>query len=230
LGLDSAAHPWMAIPVMSRANGYLIFCYCCLLFSAGIVFGFVFSKGGEVGFVTFLSAASSLATVGAALTAIYALHAWYPQFKHAEKYKLIKEFQTVASKSDLVRDFIYALKAKLVEAIDAELSGAAHPHAPMPDDEMRAWWRHMDSMQYAWRNMSDLLNEDEAKVFTIAPGVLDNLTKDLVSEMMDLAYEETNARRRWKLTRRASTGAETIAAKYQELEANSRLLLKKLAS
>lgn len=218
------------MPVMSRLNGYLIFCYCCLLFSAGIVFGFVFSKGGEVGFVTFLSAASSLATVGAALTAIYALHAWYPQFKHAEKYKLIKEFQAVVSKSDLVRDFIYSLKGKLVEVINAEESGGADPHSPISEDEMRAWWRHMDSMQYAWKNMRDLLSDDEAEFFTISPGVIDNLTKDVVSEMMDLAYEETDSKRRLKLVRRSASGAEIIASKYHELEEASRLLLKKLAT
>jgi hypothetical protein len=207
-----------------------MFCYCCLLFSAGIVFGFIFTKGGEVGFVTFLSAASSLATVGAALTAIYALHAWYPQFKHAEKHKLIKEFQSVASDSDVVRNFIYSLKGTLVAEIDAERSGELHPHSPFPDDEMRAWWRHMGSLQYAWRNMSDLLSDDEAKAFTISPGIIDNLTKDLVSEMMDMAYEDADAKRRWKLTRHATHGAEIIASKYEELESGSRLLLKKLAS
>ncbi|QGF94522.1 hypothetical protein GH769_15120 [Pseudomonas sp. CFSAN084952] len=215
---------------MSRANGYLIFCYCCLLFSAGIVFGFIFSKGGEVGFVTFLSAASSLATVGAALTAIHALHAWYPQFKHAEKYKLIKEFQLVTAKSELVRAFIYALKDRLIEVVEADHSVAPLSHDPLPDDEMRAWWRHMDSMQYAWRNMIDLLSDEETKLFTTSPGIIDNMTKDLVSEVMDLAYEETDSNRRLKLARRSAYGAEIIAAKYQELEDASRVLLKKLAS
>lgn len=223
-------HQWMATLTMSRANGYLVFCYCCLLFSAGIVFGFLFTKGGEVGFVAFLSAASSLATVGAAMTAIYALHAWYPQFKHAEKYKLIKEFQQVTAKSELVREFIYTLKDKLIEVIEAEHSGTPYPHAPLPDEEMRAWWRHMDSMQYAWRNMNDLLSDEETKFFTTSPGIIDNLTKDLVSEVMDLAYEEKETNRRLKLARRAASGAEIIALKYRELEDSSRLLLKKLAS
>lgn len=207
-----------------------MFFYCCLLFSAGVVFGFIFTKGGEVGFVAFLSAASSLATIGAAVTAIYALHAWHSQFKHTEKYKLIKEFQSVVSDSDVVRNFINSLKDTLVATIIAEHSGGAHPHTPMPDDEMSAWWRHMGSLQYAWRNMSDLLSDEETKVFTISPGVIDNLTKDLVSEMMDMAYEDVDAKRMLKLTRHAARGAENIASKYEQLETGSRLLLKRLAS
>ncbi|WP_339433044.1 hypothetical protein [Pseudomonas sp. EA_65y_Pfl2_P78] len=215
---------------MSRKNGYLIFCYCCLVFSAGIIFGFIFSKDGGFGFVAFLSAASSLATIAASLTAIYALHAWYPQFKHAEKYKLVKEFQFVASKSDLLRDFIESLRAKLIETINAELYGEAIPSTPLPDNEMRAWWRHMDSLQYAWRNMCDILTDEETKLFSTSPGIIDNLTKDLVSELLDLAYEEKDEKRRWKLTRRAANGTEMIGTKYQDLENSSRLLLKKLAS
>lgn len=78
--------------------------------------------------------------------------------------------------------------------------------------------------------MSDLLNDEEVKAFTISPDTIDDLTKNLVSEMMDLAYEDSNDKRRWILTRRAAYGAEVIASKYQELDAGSRLLLKKLAS
>ena len=207
-----------------------MFFYCCLLFSAGVVFGFIFTKGGEVGFVTFLSAASNLATVGAALTAIYALHAWYPQFKHTEKHKLIKEFQSLASDSGVVRTVIDSLKDTLVAGVLTELSGGTYPRAPMPDDEMNAWWRHMGSLQYAWKNMSDLLSDDEVEVFTTSPGIIDNLTKDLISEMIDMAYEDVGAKRMLELTRHAARGAEIIASKYEELERGSRLLLKKLAS
>jgi len=215
---------------MSRANGYLIFFYCCLLFLAGVVFGFIFTKGGEIGLVTFLSAASSLATIGAALTAIYALHAWYPQFKHTEKYKLIKEVQLVASNSGVVRDFIYSLKAGLVAGIDSGSTANGQPYAPIPQAEMTAWWRHMDALQYAWRNMCDLLSENEIRAFTTSPDDIEQQTKDLVSEVMDVAYEDNADNRRLKLIRRAIYGAEAIALKYDELDRSLRILLKDLSS
>lgn len=197
---------------------------------AGIVFGFIFTKDGGLGFINVLNAVSSLATIGAALTAIYALQAWYPQFKHTEKYKLIKEVQVVVSNSAVVRDFIYSLKAGLLAGIDSGQASQGQPYAPIPQGEMALWWRHMDAFQYAWRNMCDLLNESELGSFTTNPEEIEHITKDLVAEIMDVAYEDKSENSRLKLIRRAVYGTEAITVKYDELDKSLRALLKSLSS
>lgn len=82
---------------MSKKNSVdfgLMVVYCALLFCAGVVFGFIFTKDGQVGLVSFFGALSSLAAVGAAVIAVIALHGWKAQFKFQKKYEAVVEFHT----------------------------------------------------------------------------------------------------------------------------------------
>jgi len=78
--------------------------------------------------------------------------------------------------------------------------------------------------------MCDLLSENEIRAFTTSPDDIEQQTKDLVSEVMDVAYEDNADNRRLKLIRRAIYGAEAIALKYDELDRSLRILLKDLSS
>ena len=68
---------------------WLLPTYCLLLFAAGCIFGFIFTKDGQIGLVSFLGAMSSLATVGAAITAVAALNSWKAQFQLQKKYDAV---------------------------------------------------------------------------------------------------------------------------------------------
>lgn len=217
---------------MGRLNSYWMFFYCCLLFSSGIVFGFIFTKSGEVDFVGFLNALASLATVGAAVTAIYALNSWRAQFKHAERYKVIKEFRDTVSDVDFVRRFVLFMRDSLLASLNGAESEDELENLPMMDFGMEMWWKHMESLNCAWKNMSELITDDEIALFSVAPNDINNSVTDLFSEMCDITFEDDlpPVKRHFKLVKTAANGGRKISAEYQELENGTRSLLKKLSS
>lgn len=216
---------------MNRANSLLMFTYCALLFSAGIVFGFVFSPNGQVGFVSFLGALSSLATVGAALTAIYALRAWYPQFKHSEKFALIKAFQATVGNDSDIRQFLYECKDVFRQVIEADIRGEPPLKETFPKNALQQWWQHSGVIQSAWENMNNLLSDEEQSVFSTNPRLVELKISDLLEKMMDIAYEPNLDRNSiFQLTKCGGFGAEEVISEFLKLNSESRLLLKKLAS
>ncbi|WP_146097878.1 hypothetical protein [Pseudomonas sp. GZJR-8] len=216
---------------MSRTNSLLMLLYCALLFSAGIVFGFVFSSNGQVGFVNFLNALSSLATVGAALTAIYALRAWYPQFKHSEKFALIKTFQATVGNDSDIRQFLFDCKEVFRQVIEADIRGKPPVKETFPNSALQQWWQHFGVIQSAWENMNNLLSAEEQSVFSTNPKQVELKISDLLEKMMDIAYEPNLDRISLiQLTKCGGYGAEEVVSEFLKLNSESRLLLKKLAS
>jgi hypothetical protein len=224
------ASPIYGDAFMSRVNGYLMFLYCGLLFSAGIVFGFLFTKTGEVSFVTFLSAASSLATIGAAVTAVYALYAWYPQFKHAEKYKLIREFQVLLAEHNAVRDYVYSCRNHLLKFIEAEEDGLSNPINLIPPEAMQNWQAHMSTMLQAWENMTLMLSDEEILLLGLSPSDLDREVDDLISALMDETFDEVGKKRKFKVVRESARGAELVVSRYRLLQDNVRRLLRAITA
>lgn len=215
---------------MSRVNGYLMFLYCSLLFSAGIVFGFLFTKTGEVSFVTFLSAASSLATIAAAVTAVYALYAWYPQFKHAEKYKLIREFQALLFQHNAVRDYVYSCRKHFLEYIESEDGGLSNPFSPLPQEALKNWLDHVSALSQAWENMTLMLSDEEISLLGLAPIDIDREVDDLIGRLMDETFDEVGKKRKFKVARDSSRGAELIVSRYRLLQDNVRRLLRSVTA
>lgn len=211
---------------MSRVNGYLMFLYCILLFSAGIVFGFIFTNAGGVSLVTFLNAASSLATIAAAVTAVYALHAWYPQFKHTEKYKLIKAFQVLLSERSAARDYIYSYRKHLLEFIESENDGLSNSFNLVPPEAAKAWQTHISAMLEAWENMILMLSDEEKLLLALSPSIIDCEVEELIGRLMDETFEETGQKRKYKVMRESARGAELIVSRYRLLQENVRQLLR----
>ena len=78
---------------MGESDRWVIFTYFVLVFCAGVIFSFIFTGGSGATFLVWVNAIASLATVAAAITAVVALRAWYPQFKHSEKFKAAKNLR-----------------------------------------------------------------------------------------------------------------------------------------
>lgn len=211
---------------MSRINGYLMFLYCILLFSGGIVFGFIFTNSGGISFVTFLNAASSLATIAAAVTAVYALYAWYPQFKHTEKYKLIKGFQVLLSERNAARDYVYSCRNHLLEFIESEKDGLSNPFNLVPPEAAKAWQTHISAMIEAWENMILMLSDEEKLLLGLSPSDIDCEVEELIGRLMDETFEETGQKRKYKVMRGSARGAELIVSRYRLLQENVRNLLR----
>lgn len=215
---------------MTRVNGYLLFLYCGLLFSAGIVFGFIFTNSGEVGFVTFLSAASSLATIAAAVTAVYALHAWYPQFKYAEKYKLIREFQLLLFQHNAARDYIYSCNKNFLEYIEAEDGRLPDHFAMLPQEASKNWQHHISAMLQAWGNMTLMLSDEEVSFLELTPNDIDRDVDELIGRLMDETFEEVGYKRKYKVAKESARGVERIVSRYRLLQDNVTYLLKSITA
>ena len=215
---------------MSRTNTYVIFCYCCLLFCAGIVFGFVFTKSGEVNFIAFLGVLSSLATIGAALTAVYALNSWRTQFKHAEKYRMIKELRDMTADSDFIRRFVISVRDQLMNSLYSE-SLEDDPSEVMKDFGMELWWQHSKSLNYAWNNMCEILTDEEISWFVTRPSKLDDSVSEWFQKMIYIVFEDDGPRhkRHLNLAKETARGGKEITSQYKELETGARALIKNLS-
>ncbi|NMX65509.1 hypothetical protein [Pseudomonas sp. WS 5079] len=216
---------------MSRTNSYVIFCYCCLLFCAGVVFGFIFTKSGEVSFIAFLGALSSLATIGAALTAVYALNSWRTQFKHAEKYRMIKELRDMTSDSDFIRRFVISVRDQLMNSLSSEAL-EDDPSEVMKDFGMELWWQHSKSLNYAWSNMCEILSDEDISRFATRPSDLDDSVTEWFEKMIYIVFEDESPRlRRYlNLVKETARGGKEITSQYKELETGARALIKNLSA
>lgn len=215
---------------MSSTNTYVIFCYCCLLFCTGIVFGFIFTKSGEVSFITFLGVLSSLATIGAALTAVYALNSWRTQFKHAEKYRMIKELRDMTADSDFIRRFVISVRDQLMSSLYCE-SLEDDPSEVMKDFGMELWWQHSKSLNYAWNNMCEILSDEEISRFVTRPSDLDDSVTEWFKKMIYIVFEDESPRlkRHLSLVKETARGGKEITSQYKELETGARALIKNLS-
>ena len=216
---------------MSRTNSYVIFCYCCLLFFAGVVFGFIFTKSGAVSFITFLGVLSSLATIGAALTAVYALNSWRTQFKHAEKYRMIKELRDMTSDSDFIRRFVISVRDQLMNSLFSETL-EDDPSEVMKDFGMELWWQHSKSLNYAWSNMCEILSDEDISRFATRPSDLDDSVTEWFEKMIYIVFEDESPRRRrqFNLAKETARGGKELTSQYKALETGARALIKNLSA
>jgi hypothetical protein len=169
---------------MDRINGFLIFLYCVLLFSAGIVFSFLFTKDGEVTFVSFLSVLASIATIGAAATAIYALNIWYPQFKHAERFKVLK---LLKKELDLGNSAEAYMQCVLFECIEKNTNGAGAGVLRYVEatHEARVKWRSQSlRIERCWDDVESLFSPKDLRIFAVRPHEIDLLVSNYVENLI----------------------------------------------
>lgn len=165
---------------MNRVNIFMMVFYCFILFSAGIVFGFLFTSNGQINFVTFLSAISSLATVAAAMTAVYALRAWHAQFKHSEKYKAVLKFKESLDRGEsacaLIRAVFQHVEEQNVRTYRASLSDSQGIRSAAN----QAWVKQSYKVEQAWNDIELLMSATEIRKFSDSPDQLENCVGDFV--------------------------------------------------
>lgn len=214
---------------------WLLFFYCLLLFSAGCVFGFVFTEVGQVGFVAFLGAASSLATVGAAITAVVALNSWKAQFKLQKKYDAVvavrefihEESHSLIYLSSLSKHFSQYLMSRDYRALAQDF----------PDEVQRKWFVHISGFGKSWDVMLALLSLDEARRFSFAPADINQIIRAAKEGMMDTTFRNSpdgnaidETIRVNELQKVLQQYSVRLSSAYVDMEFQSRILLSELTT
>lgn len=168
---------------MNRINIILMIFYCCLLFAAGVVFGFLFTSDGQINFVTFLGAISSLATVAAAMTAVYALRAWHAQFKHSEKYKAVLRFRESLDRGDSAVAFIRAVFQYVEEQNMRTQHASLVDLLAMRNAASQLWIKHSFKVEQAWNDLERLMSAAEIRQFPYSPVQLEEYVRDFVEHL-----------------------------------------------
>jgi hypothetical protein len=148
---------------MGKSDGWVIFIYFLLVFCAGVIFSFIFTGGSAATFIIWVNSLSNLATVAAAITAVIALRAWYPQFKHSEKFKTAKDLRASFYGSRPINETLNRLQKIEI----AKISGVERDSEQMKElirqfEESKAdlLCQHA-RYQAAWNEFSYFVSEDE---------------------------------------------------------------------
>jgi len=215
-------------------NSWLWFIYCALLFCAGGVFGCIFTTEGKISFVSFLSALASLATVAAAITAVIALTLWKAQFLLQKKYDAVIELRTFLHNATHPLIFLESYTTYLEDYVRSGDDRALSQN--FPSEFQREWFSHSADFGKSWDMMEVVLSEEEVSIFSSNQKQIENVLKEAVGALSHLAFDggrqggEEQIKRLLSLRPLFNKYASKIEATYVELEAESRMLMKKLAT
>ncbi|MCX4217446.1 hypothetical protein MKZ87_07315 [Pseudomonas sp. MCal1] len=214
---------------------WLIFFYCLLLFFSGCVFGFIFTKDTQLGFIAFLSAISSIATVGAAITAVFALRSWKAQFQLQKKYDAVIAVRGFLHGATHPRIYLASLSNHLAEYLRSRNDRALADD--FPEEDQRNWFNHVSEFGKAWDVMMVLLSKSELEQFDCSPTILGDMVRVAKDAMIEITFGEkdiNNLDREDKkligLQNINRVHSIKIESAYSDMEKQSRTLLGKLAS
>lgn len=177
---------------MSRIGISMMVVYCSLLFAAGIVFGFLFSGNGQIQFVTYLGAISSLATIAAAIAAVSALQAWHAQFKHSEKYKAVLKFKESLDRGEsacaLIRAVFQHVEEQNVRTYRASLSDLQGIRSAAN----QAWIKQSYKVEQAWNDLERLMSAGEIRKFSYSPDQLENHVVNFITHLDNVTFDRAS--------------------------------------
>ncbi|POM09993.1 hypothetical protein CUU62_27150 [Pseudomonas sp. WP001] len=205
----------------------LMFVYCTLIFISGVVFGFIFTNGGQVSFVAFLGALSSIATVGAAIIAVIALKGWKEQFKFQKKYDAILELRTFLHGCADSYTFLASLRDHFVDHLRAGSITSLSDNYPF--EAQRRWFSHINDMSRSWDMVNVLLTRDERVFFKQVPTDIRRLVGETQSEITRIVIQGADGAD-LQIFNEVNEGLEKIDEAYKRFEIRTRLFLKKITT
>jgi len=214
---------------MNRVNIFVMVFYCCILFSAGVVFGFLFTSNGQINFVTFLSALSSLATVTAAMAAVYALRAWHAQFKHSEKYKAVLRFRESLDRGDSAIALLRAVSQHVEEKNTRTHRASLADLMAIRNAANQLWIKQSFKVEQAWNDLERLMSATEIRKFSDSPDQLENCVRDFVVHLDYVTSDGASVN-----ILELSTGTQSFCSKIRDrniaLKESANFVLKDLMS
>lgn len=175
---------------MKVHDRFLLFVYCGLLFTAGVVFGFLFGDGFRVKVVDYIGVLSGLATIAAAITAVKALNAWHSQFKHSKKYEVALRFRDSLDRGFCDNNYVISLlnykRAQYAPKNNNDLTGVTGLKEKK-DAAHEAWIAQGFKVENAWRDLEMLMSESDQKFFECTPPKVRNYVYSVCVEIYKIA-------------------------------------------
>ncbi|MBF6037760.1 hypothetical protein H8F22_02615 [Pseudomonas sp. P154a] len=214
---------------------WLLLTYCLLLFASGCIFGFIFTKDGQVGLVSFLGGISSLATVGAAITAVVAMNSWKAQFQLQKKYDAVIFVRAFLHEASHPLIYLSSLSnhfsAYILSRNDRALANN------YPDEIQRKWFDHASEFGKAWDVMTVFLSKSELESFGYSPTAINQMVRVAKDALIETAFgnsmgleKSDEAARILGLQNILRTHTVKIESAYVDMEKQSRVLLGELTS
>lgn len=159
---------------------WVIWVGCVFLFLSGVVWGIIPDKKG------FFVVASvhdlfeifgALATMVAAGVAVVALTNWQSQFRHAEKFKSLKELKDAATGLVAYRGYLFAVQRRCLQLMGT----GGIPNEAFDEDQKIAheqWKIALQAYNRAWGTAVVFLSAEEEAMFTAPANVFTDRTLD----------------------------------------------------
>jgi len=133
------------------------------LFMAGVVWRPVFGDYSKL--KDALECTSFLATAVAAIVAIYTLNAWKSQFRHAERFKSLKDLKDAATDLHTLRGYLLAVERRCVNLMHS----GGMPSEEFFNEEEQAKQKWLDALQSynrAWSTAVVFFSPEEERAFS----------------------------------------------------------------
>lgn len=159
---------------------WVIWIGCVLLFFAGVVWGMIPDKSGF--FIVesihdLFEIFGAIATIIAAAVGVIALTNWQSQFRHAEKFKALKELKDAAYNLHAFRGYLFAIQRRCLHL----MASGGVPNEAFDEDERIAhdqWNAALKMYNVAWGTAVIFLSEEEEKLLTTPASIFTNRTLD----------------------------------------------------
>lgn len=148
---------------------WVIWLGCFLLFFAGVIWGMIPDKTGF--FVVadihdLFDMLGAVATAVAAAVAVIALTNWRSQFRHAEKFKALKELKDAAYSLFAFRGYLFAVQRRCLHL----MASGGVPDKDSLDEERGAhevWMESLQNYNIAWGTALIFLSKEEEEALTV---------------------------------------------------------------
>jgi hypothetical protein len=214
---------------------WLLLTYCLLLFASGCIFGFIFTEDGQIGMASFLGAVSSLATVGAAITAVVALNSWKAQFQLQKKYDAVISVRAFLHEASHPLIYLSSLSNHFSAYIFSRNDRALANN--YPDEIQTKWFDHASEFGKTWDVMTVFLSKRELESFGCSPTVINQMVRVAKDALIDTAFgkgsgleNNDEAARILGLQNIIRVHTVKIESAYTDMEKQSRVLLRELTS
>ncbi|WDG77318.1 hypothetical protein PUP68_21655 [Pseudomonas chlororaphis] len=159
---------------------WVIWTGCILLFFTGAIWGMIPDKSGFFAVENvhdLFDMFGAIATAVAASVGVIALTNWQSQFRHAEKYKALKDLKDAAYGLHAFRGYLFAVQRRCLQLMAA----GGVPNEAFDEDERIAheqWTVALRAYNVAWGTAIIFLTGEEEAMLTAPAYIFTNRTLD----------------------------------------------------
>lgn len=207
----------------------VVFGGCLLLVVFGILLGLgvgstEVSANKIRGVFELLSFAGTAAT---AIVAVAALTSWQSQFRHSEKFKVLKDFQSTLDDGESASVYVMALFRVFVELHESSASVEITDLFNKIQRPQKVWLGHCAKVDKSWQGMLLHFDQSEISMFSFTHRDLEELVQIEVQKIIRLGFvlSDPDLSGMYEVSERC---VNTAKNKSRTLYSESNVLLKRL--